>query len=200
MSRLAVTKLTVIAIAGETSKLTRLVQTLEQQNYLVLAALENTTSLCEQAQRHKVDVIIIEKSDPGQQELNAITRLGDEAPTPVVMFSMLEDAEYIADAIQAGVDAYIVDSMSELRLNSAIQIAKARFKGTQALLSEVNRMKDQLQERRVIERAKGLIMKSQGCDEPAAYQALRKLAMDRSQRIFDVAKNVISIMDLMKTV
>lgn len=190
----------VILVANEKSKLITLEQALTSQNYWVVACLESTDSLYRQAQLHQADVIIIDHSDPGKSELDAITQLAVEAPTPLVMFSMLMDTDYIAQAVKAGVHAYVIESMEAQKLNSFIHLAKARFEQIQVLSAELVQMKAQLEERKIIEKAKGIIMKSQGCDEPAAYKALRNLAMDRSQRIFDVAKNVICVMDLMKTV
>jgi len=192
--------LKVILVADEKLKLANLEQALVSQNHLLVARLENTDFLYKQAQRHQADVIIIDNSNASKTQFDAISQLAIEAPTPVVMFSMSDDVTNIALAVQAGVHAYEFDDLNEHKLNSVIHLAKARFVHTQALKDELQQVKDQLEERKVIEKAKGMIMKSQGCDEPAAYKALRNLAMDRSQRIFDVAKNVISVMDLMKTV
>lgn len=200
MSTMSVSKLTVIAVSDEKQKLANLVHVLKQHDCRILVELNSTADLCLQAARYQADIIVIDMSLPGQAELNAFSQLHYETPTPLLMYAQRDDSAFISDVVQAGVHGYILQPLTESRLDTNIHLAMARFKGTQALLNEVVRMKEQIQERKVIEKAKGLIMKNQGCDEPAAYQALRKLAMDRSQRIFDVAKNVISVMDLMKTV
>jgi len=192
--------LNVILVTDEKLKLVNLEQALVSQHYRVVASLDSTDALYQQAQVHQADVIIIDNSNASKTQLDAISQLGIEAPTPVVMFSMSDDVAYITQAVQAGVHACEFNDLNEDKLSTVIQLAKVRFAHTQALKDELQQVKDQLEERKVIERAKGMIMKSQGCDEPAAYKALRNLAMDRSQRIFDVAKNVISVMDLMKAV
>jgi response regulator NasT len=91
----------------------------------------------------------------------------------------------------------VVDGVNSGSVKALLQVAIARFREFQALRSELESVKSQLEDRKLIDKAKGLIMKHQKCDEPAAYQALRKLAMDRSQRMTDVARNIISVMELM---
>jgi response regulator NasT len=190
----------VILLADIKTKLTNLEQILTSQSYLVVASLESTDSLYQQAQLHQADVIIIDHSHPGKIELDAITQLAIKMPTPLVMFSRLMDDAFMTQAVKAGVHAYVTEDVKAEKIKGVIQLAKARFEQLQSLTSELYQVKSQLEERKIIEKAKGIIMKNQGCDEPAAYKALRDLAMDRSQRIFDVAKNVICVMDLMKAV
>ena len=192
-------KMTVVVVADEKAKLKVLVEALESYDCRIVATLNSTDTLCQQAQNHRADFIVLDKRQPSQNDLHLIARLKEETPMPVVMFCQQDQADYISQAIRAGVDSYIVDDMDADRLGSILTVAKAKFIASQSLVEEVNKMKNLLEERKVIEKAKGLIMQNQQCDESAAYQALRKLAMDRSQRIFDVAKNVISVMDLMKT-
>ena len=93
--------------------------------------------------------------------------------------------------------AYVVDGLSSERVKPVLEIAIARFEQEQSLRAELTKTKSQLEERKTIERAKGIIMKSRNLSENEAYKALRKLAMNRNQRLIDVASDVISVSELL---
>jgi response regulator NasT len=100
--------------------------------------------------------------------------------------------------IQAGVSAYIVDGFEPKRIKSIVDIAIARFQQQQALKDELQKTKNQLEDRKLVDRAKAILIKSQGYNEDQAYHALRKLAMDRKLSLGEMAKNVIAMADLLK--
>ena len=112
-------------------------------------------------------------------------------PHPVVIFSQTGDSEAIRTAVKAGVSAYVVDGFDISRLRSVIDVAVARFEEHQALKTALAQASRQLSERKVIEKAKGILMKSRGMDEEAAYAVLRKLAMERSIPLAQVAANLV---------
>jgi response regulator NasT len=100
-------------------------------------------------------------------------------------------------AVRAGVSAYVVDGLTANRVGSVLDVAVARFSETERLRRELADTRANLVERKAVERAKGILMKQRGFDEPQAYHALRKMAMDRNLRIGEVAENVIAVADLL---
>lgn len=117
---------------------------------------------------------------------------------PVVMFAEDQQTETINKVIKAGVSAYIVDGLEPKRLKAIVDIAIVRFNEQQALKDELKKTKTQLEDRKLVDRAKAVLIKSQGYSEDDAYHALRKLAMDRKVSIGEMAKNVIAMADLLK--
>jgi response regulator NasT len=107
---------------------------------------------------------------------------------PIAVFT--SDSEHIREAVRAGVSAYVVDGFSQKRLNSIFELAVARFNEDQATWRELTEMRDKLSDRKVVERAKGILMET-GMSEDAAYQALRKEAMNKNLRLAEVAGHVV---------
>lgn len=118
-------------------------------------------------------------------------------PRPIVMFTQDQDRTLMREALEAGVSAYVVDGLSVERVRPIVEVALARFEQWQALRRELDQAQTNLAERKVIERAKGIVMKQRGCTESEAYVLLRKLAMDRHQRLAHVAESVITMAELL---
>ena len=102
-----------------------------------------------------------------------------------------------SSAIKSGVKAYIVDGLEENRVQPIIDVAMARFREFQALKDELDATRNQLSERKTVEKAKGILMKHKNISEDDAYQSLRKVAMDKNKRIVDVSESVISAFELL---
>jgi response regulator NasT len=117
---------------------------------------------------------------------------------PIAMFVDQSDKASIDAAIDAGVSAYIVDGLKKERVRPILEMTISRFRAFDALRLELESTKSALRERKLIERAKGLLMKSKGLDEEAAYNLLRRTAMNQNRRIGDVAESLISAYDLLK--
>lgn len=159
----------------------------------VAAVLPTTLDLAAQVSRIKPDVILIETDSPSRDTLEHLSAMERDAPRPVVMFAHEDDDTTIRASIKAGVSAYVVDGLEASRLNPIIHVAIAHFEAHQEIKQELARATKKLSERKVVEKAKGILMKSRGLDEEAAYAALRKLAMDRGQPIGDIARNVVEM-------
>lgn len=144
------------------------------------------------------DIVVLNVYTPTPLILDTILTINQSHSVPVILFAEDQDSETIDQVIKAGVSAYIVDGLDPRRIKTIIDIAVARFKEQRAIKEELKKTKSQLEERKAIDRAKGILMKSQGFDEAQAYHALRKLAMDRNISIGEMAKNVISMADLLK--
>ncbi|NJA08503.1 ANTAR domain-containing protein [Methylococcaceae bacterium WWC4] len=144
------------------------------------------------------DVVVLNLYTPTEPILKTIVEINQSYSLPVVMFAEDQQTETINKVIKAGVSAYIVDGLEAKRIKSIVDIAIARFKEHQALKEELKKTKTQLEDRKLVDRAKAILMKSQGFSEEQAYHALRKLAMDRNMAIGEMAKNVISMAELFK--
>jgi response regulator NasT len=113
------------------------------------------------------------------------------------MFAEQSSSEMAGTAIKAGVNAYIVDGLEEKRVQPIIDVAIARFREFQALKDELDSTRNQLVERKIVEKAKGLLMDKKSITEDDAYKTLRKMAMDKNIKIVDVAENLISVFEIL---
>jgi two-component system, response regulator / RNA-binding antiterminator len=163
----------------------------------VAAVLSSSADLAADVARIKPDVILIETDAPSRDTLEHLALMEKNAPRPVIVFARESDTDTIRTAIGAGVAAYVVDGLEPSRLKPIIDVAVARFEAHQALKGELAEATQKLSDRKRIDRAKGILMKSRGLDEDAAYSALRKLAMDRGKALAAVADDVIDMAKLL---
>lgn len=163
----------------------------------VAAVLPSTLELAEQVARIRPDVILIETDSPSRDTLEHLSAMERDMPRPVIIFAQESDSDAIRAAIGAGVAAYVVDGLEPSRLKPIIDVAVARFESHQALKQELAAATRKLSDRKVVDRAKGILMKSRGLDEETAYAALRKLAMDRGKPLASVAADVVEMAKLL---
>jgi two-component system, response regulator / RNA-binding antiterminator len=163
----------------------------------VTATLSSPLALLKTIEQLKPDVIVIDMESPSRDVLEHLVFVSQHTPRPVVMFSQDDAPETIRAATRAGVSAYVVDGLDRNRIKSIIEAAVARFDDYQALRTQLAEANLKLSERKLVERAKGLLMKSRGLDEDAAYSALRKMAMDRKLKLAEVAQRVVDAADLL---
>jgi two-component system, response regulator / RNA-binding antiterminator len=159
----------------------------------VVSTLTSAMELYDRVSESSPDVIIIDTESPSRDVLEHIMFISRDQPRPIVMFSGDRGSETIRLAVRAGVTAYIVDGLSEARIQPILSVAVERFEAEQELKQELSASKSMLAERKAIERAKGLIMKQAACDEETAFRHLRKFAMDRGVKMIDAAQTVIAM-------
>lgn len=189
--------LTVMLVDDQPARAALLEQALLDHSYKVIARLSSADGLAEQVARLGPDVIIIDIESPDRDTLEHMASLHRDNPHPVVMFAEEGDTSAIERAMRAGVSAYVVDGLNPARVKTIVDVAVARFREFQALRRELEETRTQLADRKQIDRAKGLLMKQRGLDEQQAYNAMRKMAMDRGQRLAEVASNIIAVFDLL---
>jgi response regulator NasT len=144
------------------------------------------------------DVIVIACDSPDRDTLESLREQTLHNPRPVVMF-VDRSAPGLADAaIEAGVAAYVVDGLSAKRVRPILEVALTRFQLMEKLRNDLTKAQADLAARKVIDRAKGLLMKERGLDEDAAYQLLRKLAMDAGRPMGAVAADLIAYATVLK--
>ena len=162
-----------------------------------VVCVDGSRDLMAQVRQHAPDVIIIDMESPDRDTLESLRTVNRELPKPVVFFAGRSDYETTQAAINAGVSAYIVDGLSENRLSSVMEVAIARFKAFQSLKTELEDCKLRLQDRKDVDKAKGILMQHRKLSEEEAYQLLRKMAMDRNMKIGEAARNFIAAMALL---
>ncbi|MCB1639360.1 MAG: ANTAR domain-containing protein, partial [Thiothrix sp.] len=129
--------------------------------------------------------------------LESLRNISQAMPRPIVFFAGQSDAETTRAAIQAGVSAYIVDDLPGKRLKSVLEVAIARFQDYRKLKDELEDYKTRLQDRKDVDRARGILMQHRHLSEEEAYQLLRKMAMDRNMKVGEAARNFIAAMALL---
>jgi len=144
------------------------------------------------------NVILFNSTELTELVLQSIVNIYQVYAVPMIVFSDDADTKAINKVIKAGVSAFIVNGLESRRIRPIIDIAIVRFNEQKKLKDELTKTKSKLEERKVIERAKGILINTRGFSEDESYHTLRKLAMDRNISISEMAKNVISMAELLK--
>lgn len=142
------------------------------------------------------DVVVIEMESPDDYIFNQLIEVNRESPKPIVFFAEKSEANVIKKAVKSGVGAFVVDGLASRRLKPVIELAIERFNEMQSLYKQLSASKENLEERKIIERAKGIIMSRKNMTENDAYNSLRTLAMGQNKKLFEIAKNVIEMSEI----
>ncbi|MEM8799977.1 MAG: ANTAR domain-containing protein [Pseudomonadota bacterium] len=146
------------------------------------------------------DVIIIDCDSPDRDTIENLRAVARENPKPIVMFVEDGEGSLAREAVRAGVSAYIVDGLSKPRVFPVIEIAIERFKMVDGLWKELKKSQDDLETRKLIERAKGVLMEKRGMAEQAAYDAMRETSMTTGKPMKRVAEDILSVAELLDKV
>lgn len=153
--------------------------------------------LLENIERFQPDVIIMDCDSPDRDTIENLRTVARENPKPIVMFVEDGDGSLAKEAVRAGVSAYIVDGLSSSRIKPVIEIAIERFRMFDALMKELEKSKQDLEDRKIIDRAKGYLMDKRQMTEADAFASMRKHAMSESITIKDVAEKILSVAALL---
>ena len=189
--------LKVLLVDEEPGRAAILERALLDAGYMLVSRLSSADRLVEHVAVSQPDIVIVDIDSPDRDCLENMAVLSRSNPKPVIMFSDEDNEDTIASAIKAGVSAYVADGMNPDRVRPIVQVAVARFREFQALKNELQKTRDQLADRKLIDKAKGLLMKHRNFNEDEAYHAMRKLAMERNQRLVDTARNVIEVFEML---
>lgn len=170
---------------------------LQAGEYWVEVAVR-TTDLAGLIRTAQADVLIVDLDLPDRDTIEQLRVSTREMPRPIVMFVDQSDAEMMKAAIAAGVSAYVVDGLAQHRVRPVLETALARFQAFEGLRQELEAAKSSLAERKLVDRAKGILMQMKGISEDEAYAQLRKKAMNEQKKLTDIAQSVVTAIDLLK--
>jgi len=146
----------------------------------------------------EADVLIVDLDLPDRDTIEQLRVTTREMPRPVVMFVDQSDAEMMKAAIGAGVSAYVVDGLAQHRVRPVLETALARFQAFEGLRQELQAAKSSLAERKLVDRAKGILMQMKGISEEEAYALLRKKAMNEQKKLSEIAQSMVTAAELLK--
>ena len=171
---------------------------LREAGYVNVTRIEDRTGLLARIYAIDPDVILIDLENPSRDELEQMFQVSRAVKRPIAMFVDQSDTASIEASVDAGVSAYIVGKLQKERIKSILDLTISRFNAFARLQSELDRAKSALEERKVIDRAKGILMKAKNLTEEQAYALLRKTAMNENKKIAEVAQSVITAAELFK--
>src|SRR5471032_424568 len=189
--------LRVLLISDTDKPIGDLRQALARLGYEMLAEVATPTALPRVVEEQRPDVVIIDTESPSRDTLEHLAVMNETAPRPVLMFSNDGDQQFIRDAVSAGVTAYLVEGLEPARLAPILEVALARFARDEQLRKRLADAENELADRKLIDRAKRLLMDRRRMSEPEAYAMLRKRAMDEGMKLAEVARQLVSMVDLL---
>ena len=169
-----------------------LADALEQAGFQVAAVVGEGDDLYEAMHACSPDAVLIAADSPKRDTLEHLAGIGRRFPRPMVVLAEHADSEARARAAQAGISVYVLDHLSPPLVQSMVEVAVQHHQRQQALAAELESTRQSLRERRLVDQAKCLLMEREGLAEAEAYHRLRRLAMDRSQRLVQAAASLIA--------
>lgn len=169
-----------------------------EQGYAVTAEVGDLHALPETLVRSQSDTIMIYATTPDETLLEMLRALPGDVRRPTILITEDGSSDAMYAAVAAGINACVVVGVNGNRMRSAIDLAKANFSNTRGLREELDEARNALRERKLIERAKGIIMRERQIDEEEAYALLRKRAMQRGVRLIEVAEMVNEAAEVMQ--
>jgi len=171
---------------------------LREAGYTQVTRIEEVTNLLARIYAIDPDVIIIDLENPSRDVLEQMFQVSRVVKRPIAMFVDQSDTASIQASVDAGVSAYIVGGLMKERVKNILDLCISRFNAFSRLQSELDRAKIALEERKVIDRAKGILMKAKNLTEDEAYALLRKTAMNEKKKIAEIAQSVITASEMFK--
>jgi response regulator NasT len=168
-----------------------------ESGYDIVASLPADVFLPERIAQLQPDLIIVDSESDARDVLEHIVVATHDAPRPIVLFTDDQDPGSVEAAMAAGVSAYIVAGLQPERVKAVLDVALARFRRERKLLDELSDTRQKLAERKVIERAKGLLMTRHRLSEDQAYQKLRSMAMNKNLKLAEIAQRILDVEDLL---
>jgi response regulator NasT len=195
---IAETSLRILIVDQNVMRASVLEDGLRESGYRNVAVVRDMQNLLRRILDIDPDVVFIDLENPNRDVLEQMFQVSRSVQRPIAMFVDRSDTDMIAAAVDAGVGAYVVDGLRKERIKSVLDTAVSRFNSYNKLREELDRAKAALDERKIVERAKGILMKERGLSEEAAYTLLRKAAMNESRRISEVAQSLVMAQRLLK--
>ena len=190
-------RLSIVVVETDRERALLIVDSLRDAGDYDIHVIGETTGLARRISERNPDIVLIDVASPSRDMLEELTLASGPMDRPVAMFTDQSGAGLTKAAIEAGVSAYVVDGLRADRLKPVLDAAMARFHMFRQMRSELAATRRALEERKVIDRAKGLLMKARGLDEDAAYALLRKTAMAQNRKVAEVAEALVTAAGLL---
>lgn len=168
-----------------------------EAGYNIVAVLPVDTFLPERLAQLQPDMIIVDAESQARDTLEHVVMATRDARRPIVLFTDDSDTTHVRAAVAAGVTAYVVAGLAPDRVKPVLDVALARFEHEEMLRQELAEARSQLADRKVVDRAKGLLMQRHQIGEPEAYARIRKAAMDKGLKMADIAQRIVDAADLL---
>lgn len=189
--------LTIVIVEQDKDRASAIVESLRETGEHNIHVLAGESGLARSVMRLEPDVVLIDVADPSRDSIEQIALASGPMDRAVALFVDHSDAQMTKTAIEAGVSAYVVDGLQFDRIKPVIDAAIARFQLYQRMRTELETTKRALEDRKIIDRAKGLLIKARNISEEEAYALLRKTAMDQGKRVAEVSRALVSAADLL---
>ncbi len=190
-------KISIVVVEADRDRALLIVDSLTAAGSFDIHVIAEPTSLARNIKAFEPDIVLIDIANPSRDTLEELALASGPLDRPVAMFVDQTSEGLSAAAIEAGVSAYVVDGLQPDRVQTVLEAAIARFRVFQRMRTELAETKRALEERKVIDRAKGMIMKARSVNEDEAYAILRKAAMDQGKRVADVAEALVTAAGLL---
>jgi response regulator NasT len=190
--------LRILVVDQNVTRASILEEGLREAGYANVSVVRDMQNLLRRIVDADPDVIFIDLENPNRDVLEQMFQVSRCVRRPIAMFVDHSDTDMIRAAVESGVGAYVVDGLRKERVKSILDMAVSRFNAFNQLRDELDRARQELEDRKVIERAKGILMRERGLSEDAAYALLRKAAMNDNRRLADVAQSVVTAARLLK--
>ena len=193
------TALRVLIVDQNVVRASILEEGLREAGYRDVIVVRDMQNLLRRILDEEPDVILIDLENPNRDVLEQMCQVSRVVSRPVAMFVDSSDAGMIESAIDAGIGAYVVDGLRKERVKAIVETTISRFRAFSRLRTELDETRQQLADRKVIDRAKGILMRQRRIDEETAYQLMRKTAMSENLRLSEVARSIITAQGLLRS-
>ncbi len=189
--------LSIVVVERDRDRALLIVDSLRDSGAHEIFVVSEETALARRIKERDPDIVLVDMASPSRDMLEELTIASNPLERPVAMFVDQSDDGLTKAAIEAGVSAYVVDGLRPERIKPIIDAAITRFHMFQRMRTELEATKRALQERKVIDRAKGILMKARKIDEEEAYALMRKTAMAQGRKMVDVAEAIVTAAGLL---
>ncbi len=170
---------------------------LREAGYVNLTIIQDVTGIARRIAEIEPDVIFIDLENPNRDMLENMFQLTRAVQRPIAMFVDRSDQAAIEAAVDAGVSAYVVDGLKRERVKPILDMAISRFNAFARMARELEETRSELENRKLVDRAKGILMATRGLSEADAYALLRKTAMNQNRKISEIAESLITAAGLL---
>ncbi len=189
--------LRILIVEPDPTRVEGIINALNDAGWSDVKALAQISALERTVKAFVPDIVLIDLANPDRDTLEHISYATESSNRAVALFVDQTDKHLTQSALNAGVSAYVVDGLQMERIKSVLETAIARFKVMRQMQSELDAAKQALEDRKTIDRAKGILMRQRNLSEDAAYTLLRKTAMGQNRKVIDVAQALITASDLL---